>query len=117
MESSEQGKTETIFAYSCIPPRFPPATWNVHERTLADEPRTNNLCEGWNSRFSSMVGFTHPSIWKAKSIQVETNEASTKILQSNIGNPPRKHTKRPSKLLTWNWTQLEICKYNHDLLL
>ena len=78
-----------------IPPRFPPATWNVHERTLANEPRTNNLCEGWNSRFSSMVGFTHPSIWKAiKSIQVETNEASTNILQSNIGNPPRKHTKR-----------------------
>ena len=78
-----------------IPPRFPPATWNVHERTLADESRTNNLCEGWNSRFSSMVGFTHPSIWKAiKSIQVETNEASTNILQSNIGNPPRKHTKR-----------------------
>ena len=75
--------------------RFPPATWNVHERTLADEPRTNNLCEGWNSRFSSMVGFTHPSIRKAiKSIQVETNEASTKILPLNIGNPPRKHTKR-----------------------
>ena len=38
-----------------IPPRFPSATWNIHERTLADEPRTNNLCEGWNSRFSSIM--------------------------------------------------------------
>ena len=27
-------------------PRFPPNKWNVHERTLADEPRTSNFCEG-----------------------------------------------------------------------
>ena len=46
-------------------PRFPPNKWNVHERTLADEPRTSNFCEGWNSRFSSLVDYTHPSIWKA----------------------------------------------------
>ena len=80
---------------SRIQPRFPPAAWNVHERTLAAEPRTNNFCEGWNSNFTSMVGYNHPSIWKViKGIQVEANEASTKILQTNIGNPPRKNMKR-----------------------
>ena len=70
-------------------PRFPPNKWNVHERTLTDEPRTSNFCEGCNLRFSSLVGYTHPSIWKAiKSIQREANEVSTKILQASISNSP-----------------------------
>ena len=77
-----------------ICPRFPPDTWNVHERTLSNEPCTNNFCEGWNSRFTSMVSYNHPSIWKAiKSIQVEANEVSTKLLQTSIVNPPKKNTK------------------------
>ena len=29
-----------------IIPLYPPAVWNVHEATLAGEPRTNNQCEG-----------------------------------------------------------------------
>ena len=29
-----------------IPPTFPPAQWNVHEVTLADQLRTNNVSEG-----------------------------------------------------------------------
>ena len=42
-----------------------------------------------------MMGYNHPSIWKAiKSIQVEANEVSTKLLQTSIGNPPKKSTKR-----------------------
>ena len=35
-----------------IPPRYPPALWNVHQATMDDEPRTNNQCEGWNNRFT-----------------------------------------------------------------
>ena len=31
------------------PPQFPPASWNVHRITLEGHPRTNNVCEGWNT--------------------------------------------------------------------
>ena len=29
---------------------FPVETWNVYHRTLNEEARTNNSCEGWNNR-------------------------------------------------------------------
>ncbi|KAF0697291.1 Uncharacterized protein FWK35_00035520, partial [Aphis craccivora] len=45
------------------PPTFPPNLWNVNESTLNDEERTNNSTEGWNLRFSKLVGQTHPKIW------------------------------------------------------
>lgn len=44
------------------PPAFPPEIWNVHEETLADGDRTNNLCETWNKSFSVLVGHSHPSV-------------------------------------------------------
>ena len=34
-----------------VPPIFPPAQWNVHEVTLANQPRTNNVSERWNNKF------------------------------------------------------------------
>jgi len=35
----------------------------VHEATLQNEERTNNICEGWNNSFASMVGHAHPFLW------------------------------------------------------
>ena len=46
-----------------IPPRYPPALWNVHKATLDAEPRTNNQGEGWNNRFTHLIGYQHPSVW------------------------------------------------------
>ena len=43
-------------------PAFPPAVWNVHQTTLDNEHRTNNICEGWNNAFAHLVGHDHPSI-------------------------------------------------------
>ena len=48
-----------------VPVPFPPQVWNVHEATLTGNARTNNLCEGWNTRFQSLVGHHHPSIWSS----------------------------------------------------
>ena len=47
------------------PPLFPPTVWNVHEATLANRERTNNvgLCEGLNHAFANMVRHRHPSLW------------------------------------------------------
>ncbi|CAM1314505.1 Uncharacterised protein r2_g2511 [Pycnogonum litorale] len=47
-----------------MPPLFSPAIWNVHDAKIADEPRTNNICEAWNFKFSHVVGHKHPSIWR-----------------------------------------------------
>ena len=45
-----------------MPPRFPIELWNVHDATLSDGPRTNNMCEGFNNRFLQIVGCKHPGI-------------------------------------------------------
>jgi hypothetical protein len=44
--------------------KFPPSLWNVHDATLADKDRTNNLCESLNCGFASLVGHHHPSLWE-----------------------------------------------------
>jgi len=46
-----------------VPPRYPPALWNVHQATMDDESRTNNQCEGWSNRFTNLVGYLYPSVW------------------------------------------------------
>ena len=45
-------------------PPFPPSIWSVYDRTLGSEPRTTNFLEGWHRRISSILGQTHPNIWK-----------------------------------------------------
>ena len=78
-----------------VPPRFPPELWNVHQATLNDCPRTNNQCEGWNCRFFHLVGHHHPSVWRCiKSIQQEEATVSATIERDNIGERPKKRTKR-----------------------
>ena len=54
---------------------------------------TNNLCEGWNTRFQSLVGYHHPSIWKLIiALQQENATVSISIAQERMGNPPNKRT-------------------------
>ncbi|KAL8577385.1 hypothetical protein ACOMHN_060207 [Nucella lapillus] len=38
-----------------IPPLFAPAIWNVHNATIDNNPRTNNICEGWNNKFMNLM--------------------------------------------------------------
>ena len=46
-------------------PRFPIGQWNVHEATLSNNSRANNICEGFNNAFSaSLTSKNHPVIWK-----------------------------------------------------
>ena len=76
-----------------VPAPFPPQVWNVHEATLTGNARTNNLCEGWNTRFQSLVGHHHPSTWKLIiALQQENATVSISIAQERMGNPPNKHT-------------------------
>ena len=78
------------------PAGFPPPDWNVHDATVSDAQRTNNQCEGWNNRFTHLVGHHHPHIWKLiKFLKLEERSAATAIAQHQIGNlqPRKKHRK------------------------
>ncbi|KAK2159755.1 hypothetical protein LSH36_147g09031 [Paralvinella palmiformis] len=83
-----------------IPPLYPPAVWNVNEATLASEPRTNNQCEGWNNRFTHLIGYSHPTIWiLIEAIQKKDCFIRTQISEDLIGNPPTKRVRRKQKTL------------------
>ncbi|XP_016657784.1 uncharacterized protein LOC107883002 [Acyrthosiphon pisum] len=44
-------------------PLFPPSIWNVFELTKAGIGRTNNISEGWNNKFTTLVRINHLNIW------------------------------------------------------
>lgn len=45
-------------------PLFPHEWWNVYERTLRGDARTNNAVEGSHNRFKTELGYSHPTLWK-----------------------------------------------------
>ena len=49
------GGQQLILRVRQLPPLFPRQMWNVHEATLKNEERTNNVCEGWNHAFAWSV--------------------------------------------------------------
>jgi len=53
----------TVLRLRRAPPLYPSSIWNMHEATLQQQERTNNVCEGWNNSFASLVDRNHPSIW------------------------------------------------------
>ncbi|MPC67205.1 hypothetical protein E2C01_061373 [Portunus trituberculatus] len=74
-----------------IPPIFRIHNWNMHEVTLAGEARTNNINEGWNNKFSSLVGHQHLSIWKLIVCQrAECARVTGAFLQYDLGVRPKK---------------------------
>ena len=96
-----------------IPPLFSPTIWNVHEATLHGDPRTNNICEGWNNRFFNLVGHYHPSIWRLIE-WLRREEAATRsvIEQSNVGILP---TRRVRQRYTRMQTRLRnLCVARRD---
>lgn len=77
-----------------VPPTFSPETWNVHNTTLQNGDRTNNQTEGWNNRFSSLVGQDHPSVWVLiQKMRQEVAADETKLQQLNVGTLPKRRKK------------------------
>jgi hypothetical protein len=69
-----------------VPPMFQPSVWSVRNATMEGNPRTNNVCEGWNNKFHTLVGSSHPSIWTViKWFQREQSTVTTIVQQDSIG--------------------------------
>ena len=83
------------FWFRRVPTIFAPAQWNMHDVTLADQPRTNNVSEGWNNKFQSLVGQSHPTVWKLiECLQVECARVSDVLLQDECCVRPKKRVKK-----------------------
>ncbi|ESO10461.1 hypothetical protein HELRODRAFT_183618 [Helobdella robusta] len=75
------------------PPVFPPELWNMNEITVSGNARTNNICEGWNSSFRSLVGHSNPSIWNLlRAFQLDRSMNINAFNQLQEGRPTLKKT-------------------------
>lgn len=69
-----------------VPPRYPLEMWNVYNRTIDDEARTNNAVEGWHHKFNKMVNKRRVSMFSLlDEIRNEQNDTEAAILQLNTG--------------------------------
>lgn len=77
------------------PPMFPIRMWNVYERTINGQDRTNNHAEAAHRRLQSVLQMDHPSIWKfikgLRKVQKERDMAFEQMVAGN--SPPAKRRK------------------------
>ena len=86
------------------PPLFPPAIWNVYDRTLRGADRTNNICEGWNHAFNMLVGQRHPPLYMAiDCLQKDYATVKSQIMKSQNGTPLKQRVRN------------EVRKYNNNV--
>lgn len=80
------------------PPRYPPQTWNVHQATVNDTHRTNNICESsWNNGFRHLVGHSNPGLWNViQCLQKDHTLVSTEVERINRGEPSSKRVRKAS---------------------
>ncbi|KAK4885771.1 hypothetical protein RN001_002042 [Aquatica leii] len=73
-------------------PLFPVDMWNLHERTLNGEDRTNNHAEASHRRLQTELAMDHPTIWKLieglKKVQKGRDVFYERLVAGN--SPPKK---------------------------
>ncbi|WAR15428.1 hypothetical protein MAR_005552 [Mya arenaria] len=78
-----------------IQPLYPPTLWNVHQATLTNSDRTNNLCESWNQQFQKLLGYNHPTVWVAiEAFRKDHSVVETALFNNANGVPPKKRVKK-----------------------
>ena len=76
-------------------PMFAPEIWNLYERTVNDEDRTNNHAKAANRRLQYELGMHHPSIWKSIDALRKVQKGRDAFLEKLIaGYPPPKKLKK-----------------------
>ncbi|KAL4088720.1 hypothetical protein QTP88_023804 [Uroleucon formosanum] len=76
-------------------PQFPPEIWNLYQRVLTNQNRTNNHAEAANRRLNIQMGVTNPTIWSfincLKKIQTGRDVFYEQLVTG--GSPPKKKKK------------------------
>ena len=81
-----------------VQPLFPPQLWNVHQATIDNEARTNNMCESWNNAFQKLIGYNHPTVWVAiEAFRKDQSSVETALYNNANGQPPQKRVKKVTK--------------------
>ena len=89
-------------------PVYPPEIWNVHQRTLDGLDHTNNLSNGWNNGYLSLVGGKHPNIWKfINALKLDEGKVHTKVLKDKVGCVPQLIQQKKEEYI-----ELNICLMN-----
>ena len=74
---------------------FPHSVWDVFERTVNGEARTNNYVEAAHRRMQTEFGMDHPTIWKfidgIRKLQVGRDQQYEQFVRGE--EPPQKRQK------------------------
>ncbi len=73
-----------------VEPLFPTEVWNVRERTLNDQPRTNNAIDGFHSELRVSITSMHPNLWKLCAVPQKEALTQTKLLHVRRGDESKK---------------------------
>ncbi|XP_026290250.2 uncharacterized protein LOC113214938 [Frankliniella occidentalis] len=77
-----------------VPPRYPPALWNQYIAAVENQPRTNNANEAWHNRFQTIVGKSHPSLYKLiGAFQKEAADVKVMMEELDAGRKIRQQQK------------------------
>ena len=98
-ESTWVGKRTTSGTWAWTPPQFPISLWNVHDATLNDQHRTNNSVEGWHTRFQTLMGSHHPTIFKFLEVLQLEEKASRFDATQLLAGQPSQPSKKKYRLL------------------
>ena len=81
--------------------RFPPACWNVLNRTSCHLNRSKNYLEAWNKQFAIQVGHSHQTMWNfLATMFMKQSSTEDNFLEGNGDQPPRRK-KRHVKPMIW----------------
>ncbi|XP_070181231.1 uncharacterized protein [Littorina saxatilis] len=68
--------------------------WNLHERTLTDNAKSNNSVEGFHNAFQGLLGAHSPSLWRLiaalKKEQILVQADITRLLAGQAPAPKRR---------------------------
>ena len=68
---------------------YEPSIWNVHDITVAEGSRINNICEQWNNAFKKLVDHAHSTIRRAiDSMRKDQALVTTPLSRDCRGDPP-----------------------------
>ena len=70
-------------------PRFGIHTWNTYNSVLSGLRRTNNVVEGWHSRFQKVVVSKHATIWRFLDF-IKNDERDNDVLITQLNGGHRK---------------------------